>query len=373
VTAADDAVAGTITLHPGRPRPNITSTRAVLARRVGSGLPASAWPTRAAALYRLCGEAHRIAARAAVAAATGSAPDAPEPIAQALRFDALREHLRRIVLDWPAPLAGESASAAELRALSDCPLPCHDASADPDLGALRHWIGEHLLGESPASWLAAWDADPAAALARWTERARTPTARRLRACRAAAQAIELPLPPLPTPAESALGALLADCAGELRTNPAFALAPHWRGRVIESGCWARIDEPAPARYHDTWLRLGARIAETARLALPAAAAARRLRCGALAPVPGEGVGWCEMARGLLLHRVRIGAGSDSTTARIAECDVVAPTEWHFHPQGPVATALARLPARDADDAVRLLAVAFDPCVAVRVAGGTGNA
>lgn len=389
MTASLDTLAGVLALRPGCALPNIRSTRPLLAPRLARGLPAEDLPDRLAAVYALCGGAHRVAARLAVAAACGLPPPDVAATARALRADTLREHLRRIVLDWPAALAGETPSAAELRALRDGPAFAAEASAGKSAAAeseessnedalrARRWIERELLGDDAAGWLAAWDRDADSALDAWAARAPTPTARRLRACRDAARAIRQPVRRLAIAGDA--GALAA-IAAALRADPAFALAPQAAGDAFESGCWARAADPTPRRHADAWLRLGSRLAETVRLALPAgdAGAPRALRFGVLAlaaddrpaapdATGGEGLGWCEMARGLLLHRIRLDRVGDGW--HVAECDVLAPTEWHFHPEGPVAQALARLPRHGSDGAVRLLAAAFDPCVAIRVEAG----
>jgi Ni,Fe-hydrogenase I large subunit len=84
---------------------------------------------------------------------------------------------------------------------------------------------------------------------------------------------------------------------------------------------------------------------------------------AFAPAPGEGLAAVQTARGLLLHRARVAHG------RVAGYQVVAPTEWNFHPEGPLARGLAGLEA-DGDAALercaRLAAQALDPCVACRI-------
>jgi Ni,Fe-hydrogenase I large subunit len=69
----------------------------------------------------------------------------------------------------------------------------------------------------------------------------------------------------------------------------------------------------------------------------------------------------EMARGLLVHAVRLEGG------RIASYAIVAPTEWNFHPRGPLALELENRPVRDAAEARRALgfaAATLDPCVAL---------
>lgn len=101
-----------------------------------------------------------------------------------------------------------------------------------------------------------------------------------------------------------------------------------------------------------------------------------IACGGL----GDGAGYAavESPRGRLHYRVAIGADG-----RIREARVLAPTEWNFHPQGPVARMLVGLPFEpEAEDvpmraAERVLSrrvAAFDPCVPFRIVWeGAGDA
>jgi Ni,Fe-hydrogenase I large subunit len=85
--------------------------------------------------------------------------------------------------------------------------------------------------------------------------------------------------------------------------------------------------------------------------------------GALTLPAGDGVAWVENARGLLVHQVRLAAG------RMQSYRIVAPTEWNFHPQGALATALAGTPTADRAAAQRKatrLVHSLDPCVACQV-------
>ena len=69
-----------------------------------------------------------------------------------------------------------------------------------------------------------------------------------------------------------------------------------------------------------------------RAAVPVGGAAE----GALPLADGEAIAWTEMARGLLVHWVRL---EDSPSGpRVADCRVLAPTEWNFHPRGVLAQA-----------------------------------
>jgi coenzyme F420-reducing hydrogenase alpha subunit len=109
--------------------------------------------------------------------------------------------------------------------------------------------------------------------------------------------------------------------------------------------------------------LVARVVDLLRLAEPGGA--DWLGHGALSLGAGQGIAWTEMARGLLVHWVRLDGGH--AHPQVAACRVLAPTEWNFHPQGVLARALQALPPAPASGtAATRLAVAFDPCVSFRI-------
>ena len=118
----------------------------------------------------------------------------------------------------------------------------------------------------------------------------------------------------------------------------------------------------------TWQRFGARIAE---LALLSGATLDNLALGSIMLAPGEALAWSEMARGLLLHWVRL--ESADPQAAIVDYRIVAPTEWNFHPSGVVAKALAAMPlatcALSREQEIRhigILTAAFDPCITYKI-------
>lgn len=373
------ALAGSLSLQPGPAGPNIHSTRQAWVRTLSRGKPAAELPDLLAAVLPLCGDVHRLTARAALAAATDTAdgmasPGSPDHVGEAdraLQVGTLGEHLRRLWLDWPPALRGSAVTGPELATLRDCPVLRRGSSAADALAAMPAWMEAQVLGQSASAWLAAWDADAAAHLERWSHRCASLPAQLLAGCRDAAR--ELGAAPQPLRVNADAAALL-ELAAQLRDDPWYVLAPHRHGMALETGPWTRSNDPSPERFDNAWLRLGARLAEAVRLCLPdvdGRSGGRWLRQGAIALGPGEGLAWCEMARGLLVHRVRLADGPDGP--RVAECDVLAPTEWNFHPQGAVAHALRGLdPACDAAQ-VRLLATAFDPCVAVQVVRADGAA
>jgi Ni,Fe-hydrogenase I large subunit len=106
------------------------------------------------------------------------------------------------------------------------------------------------------------------------------------------------------------------------------------------------------------MRLIARFVDVLRLAAPTGA--ERLAQGALPLDGGAGIAWTEMARGLLVHWVQL--EPSPTGLRVADCRVLAPTEWNFHPRGLLARTLAGLRGADAAAQAARAAVAFDPCV-----------
>lgn len=410
VPSPDSAqLAGAYRLRPGR-RPAIVGERPVLeGRRLAAllrGLPAARAPNTCAAVFTLCAHAHRRTSEAAVAAAgfvreqdaAGLAcePGAPgrarEEDAAGLQLETARDHLRAVALDWPA----RAGLAPSLEWLRGSPLRLAGASPQEPQAARRilrafgDWLGTAVLQRAPAEWLA--DCAQPAALHAWCEQhaeAFVP-ARMLRDWHGPATQHALPCAPL----------RIAD-AGQLRTLAAalaggadFSQRPHWQGEPRETGPWSRqrhvqeaapwwphghVQEtgpgsrhgharesgpssqphPAPARLPTTaWDRLAARWIELVELSC---ADAPLLRQGALQLVPGEAIAWCEMARGLLFHWVRL-----DPAGQVQDYRVLAPTEWNFHPQGTLARALEQLAPADTA-AAAMLGAAFDACVPCSVA------
>ncbi len=78
----------------------------------------------------------------------------------------------------------------------------------------------------------------------------------------------------------------------------------------------------------------------------------------------RGAAAVETARGRLYHLVELAADG-----RVREFQCLAPTEWNFHPHGPLARMLhgARVGFdRGGRDAVERLIAAFDPCVGYKM-------
>jgi len=352
-------LAGRLLLRPGRPRPhNLASSRVDWAAVLTPGQPAASLPATLAALYAGCGHAHHWCAGRAVAAAQGEAVAPRGALPAALLRETLREHLRRITLDWPLAGGAMGAETGSLAAaLGRCPL-----FADDEPHASLHWLEQHLLAMPAAHWLARWQHEPAGWLAHWSEQGATDTARWLAQCRPGASAPVAAATPLRVHADD--GGLRV-LAVQLMADAGFSRQPLWQGACAETGPGVRLLGPA-APPASAWLRFGARLAELLGLTLgrtEAGHAPPRLLCGSLHLGAGEGLAWVEMARGLLVHGVRLeGSGPQ---ARIAACRVLAPTEWNFHPRGAVARRLERMgpvPTHAELQALGYLVAAYDPCV-----------
>jgi len=378
------ALAGELQLYPGRPLPTVWSSRPDVAPRLAAGRPAQALPGLLGSVFTLCANAHRLAARLAVAAAQVPAGAASPPLiasadeAQGLRLATARDQLARIALDWPRLLPGESAatSAALLQGCPLWPATAHSGTAAALWAPLGHWLRQHWLGQPPADWLQRLGDDPAGWIQRWCHSARSPLAALLQRHGAALQALSTRAVALDLLHQPTL--TLPMLARQMH-EPGFCRQPHWQAEQPDTGPWSRHADPLRLPAHNAWMRLTSRLVDLLRLAVDHDA--RWLQTGALPTGAGAGVAWVESARGLLVHSVRLAGpvplsdkalgteplatmtaattAATTTAATVADCRVLAPTEWNFHPRGLLAQAL--VPLHSADDATRL-AVAFDPCV-----------
>lgn len=361
-----DSFGGTLWVRPGHARPdNLRNTRPDWVGRLTRGLPAGRLAATLGSLFSLCGHAHIACADLAVEAALGRSEPVSVEARAWLAQQTLREHLRRLWLDWPRRLPETPASDASLDAAA------RELASSPAFasmpGEADAWLEAHAIRMPLAEWVTAWESDPAVWLTEWCERTDSLPARLLRACRPAASAMLPGVAPLRVHADAeglrAWTACLADGA-------AAARRPHWQGDCAETGVWTRLNDITAQPLDTPWLKLGARLAESVRLALPEAAqsahtqpACAWLSLGALPLARGEAVAWVEMARGLLIHHVRLDGEGDA--ARVRACQVIAPTEWNFHPDGALARALEAWPPAHTDEARRRLDVlmaAYDPCV-----------
>ena len=312
---------------PGRAQPALRNERPDLVPRVAAGRSASSLPGLVSALLSMCGQAHHLANGLAIDAARGLRRDLAPRERTLLHIETVREHLRRIWLDWPRLWPGPAdASLAQLQELHGCPAlqgslndmlqpvglqPADDTFWD----TTRGWLEAHVFDMPVALWLGRWQAEGEAWLATWAKQAQTWPAQWLHAIQADAQALQAPFQtwwsvPDAWPALSA----------QLQAQPGLGRQPSWPQAAAETGPWCRLHqrEALAARTgapQSAWWRLGGRLADLARLACPAHAPHAHNDLGPCGPdtlQSGQwcgpahtGIAWVEMARGALLHWVQL--------------------------------------------------------------------
>ncbi len=354
---------------------SIDSSRPLYAARVFHGKRVSEALKMLPMLFSVCGAAQACAGVRACEQALGvRAVACIERLRDCLvGMETMREHLWRILLDWPIFLeqmpakngmTGMLALQCDHRlalTVGQDPFQLCVTDRFPASRPSRDFVREaslilerRVFGMSPAHWL---DIDSSKALEKWAASATTVAARLLRHVMQM-QWSEVgccEIAPLPFMDEGHVQQMLED--------DDFIRRPQWFGDCRETTCLTRVDSPLlqhlRSRYGNGLLvRLVARLTELAQLSgdlIPVTMAAEEDR-----PVSAHnpGLGQAAAARGQLLHRVRV------ENDCIVSYQILAPTEWNFHPQGVLAKSLATLQGDVAQmqQQARLLINAIDPCV-----------
>lgn len=355
-----------ITLAPATV--SIRSSRPQLAQRLLGGRAPTEAAHLAGLIFSLCGQAQRVACEMACEAAAGVRPDAAAGRAREIAVwqEQAREHAWRLLIDWPEQrgMPPDQASLSRLR----------QSAVEPAgfAGTLDDLLRATLLGE-PAD---VWRARDLAGFDAWRHAGATPTARLFAGLGEGADigvSQSGLLPPLAVLDSDDAHAL----ARQALDDPAFCGQPLWRGAPAETGAIARaFEHPLLAawiaqRGRGAGARLLARLLELAcgagDLAGSLGLNGRAALVRAWSLGDNTGLAGVETARGLLLHVARLRDG------KVDQYRIIAPTEWNFHPAGPLYQALSGL-AAGADLAARaqLVARSLDPCVAFGIAVAEGE-
>ena len=327
-------------------------------------------------LFSLCGRAQGVAAVMAIEAAIGA--KVPDPVRLVRRRlvlgEMLQEHLWGILFDW----FGEPRvrSLVEMRGMIDRAVkPILVAGGWKEIGggqvadtddawsalfqALNDFLDPNVFGCNPAQWL---ELDTQAALEGWYKEANVPVAGFMGSQSLSSRFGASDVAAMAWPDEE----WLRQAARSMHGDPKFSQRPNWNGAAMETGALARqLQHPllqalTAAEGNSVFARMVARLIELARLATDKESA---LWGGSLCLGKGVGIAWVETARGLLMHRVA------TDGARILSYQIVAPTEWNFHPHGALIQGLPGTPATS-EEAARsrtdLLAKSLDPCVAYEI-------
>ncbi|MCK9381922.1 MAG: nickel-dependent hydrogenase large subunit [Sulfuritalea sp.] len=265
-------------------------------------------------LFALCGKAQGRAATLALEAARGR--ECAPYLDPAIQREALREHLWRWLLDLPV-LLGDVAMQKEFVAAT--------------------------------GWIASGQRDELGVLL---------TSPRIETIRQRLEDMDDPgdLAPRLLPALDAQTTL----AWWPRLDADFCRVPHWHGAAAETGAIARQQgraRPTASAFAARWLARLEELRDWAsgneRVGAGGTASAAPLGTAA------SGRALVETARGVLMHEIVLDGD------RIADYFIVAPTEWNFHPRGPLAGWLMGRDATDREAASAFAAravAALDPCV-----------
>lgn len=355
--------------------PRLVSSRDFVAERLFAGKSPEQVVAMVPLLFNLCGGAQRAAACAALASAgaTDIAPGAADQLAVVL--ETVQEYFWRLLIDWPQAMGRQALATPVAAARHRIAAATRDRDGAPawgnslamrELGTALGAIAEKsVYGVPPAAWLGI--ADPQG-LQRWIADGAMLPARLLGELIDEAPDLgRSDVALMPDSAE----ALLAKVVPAMLREPAFARAPTWDGVPMETGALSRLRaHPLVAAIdklhgHAVVTRMTARLVELAALLRDLATGER---C-AILPIQaftldsGHGLAAVQTARGLLLHRARLRDG------KVAEYQIVAPTEWNFHPAGALVAGLSCLAVTDEVDLSRRARVAvqaLDPCVACRI-------
>lgn len=333
-------------------------------------------------LYSVCGTAQAHAAVTACEQALGLPGLAGRRAAREalVWLETAKEHLWRVLLDWPEFLGLPQVAAGvgemmqliqRFRATSfpngrpfmpgATPLAAWDAATSGVVAEFERLLQDRVFGMPPAQWLALGSVD---GLLTWAGQGDSPAARMLHWVQdngwSELGGAEIDsLPPLDA-------AFLRQQLEQPEADR-FIAAPQFAGLCRETSPFTRVREDklvtaVTAAYGPGLLaRFTARLVELA--GIPA-----RLRDSSQedvesvseqGPLQGSGIAQVEAARGRLVHHVVLGDG------RVVRYQILAPTEWNFHPNGVLAEGLSGL-AVDSVAALRqqaaLLINAIDPCV-----------
>jgi uptake hydrogenase large subunit len=365
----------------------INSTRPVHAARVFEGKTPDAVLQLLPLLYSVCAVAQAQAAQTACERALGITPARGVRLARELLvcLETAREHLWRILIDWPA-FVDEDSQATLVTSLTkllpdsrnalfmdgrafgvEVQLHAADWALQDLAGTLDALLARTVFGCSAQEWLTIADR---AGLDDWSGRSGSIAARVLSKLHdngweeiGAVEPAFLPLLP-----DVGLDARLEASDGDV-----FIAQPDWQGQPRETTPLARQQHVPLIRSLLDSAGAGL-LSRLAALLVELAGIPQRVRdlsgemlaaeTGELAPKDGTtptgvGVSQVEAARGRLVHRVEL----DHNCVR--RYRILAPTEWNFHPAGAAAQGLMHLPAQDPAVLRRLAAMlinAVDPCV-----------
>lgn len=337
-------------------------------------------------LFNICGNAQAYAAHSALSRALDIRPEPAADLARQMlvMLETVREHGWRIVLDWSRLLGRESDGRQFADVLKlirrikpmlfeqgeafriDSRLDLNYPALDRIIDELENLVDELIFQGGMQSWLML---KTEAQLLNWLKHNSTlPASLISYIYRQSWQDI----------GHNTIACLpeldINELQHQLSHHSTFSRNPEWLGDCFETGPFSRQQSlpllvDLTARYRNGLLsRIVARLSE-----LASTTTSLRQMLAQLDGAPSRreqvtvdracGLAQVQAVRGLLIHSVRI------TEARIDQYQIVAPTEWNFHPGGVVAESLKQLRATDRSvlkQQADWLINVIDPCVRYRI-------
>lgn len=339
----------------------IQSQRLRLPSQLLVNKPLATVPKLVGMLFSVCANAQTIAALCATqqACAQTISPQTTAHYQQQVVIESLFEHLLRLSQTWPQALSIQPLAAEHLqqlfqlkRRLNATPFA---ASIEPTLKLLTAWLEQHYLGLSLTTWLQAVTQGDRALLSRHGLSGQLLQAIQTRQWQTLGN----------TPC-SFLPLLSANWWHEQLNSElaeSFLAQPTLNGLACETSSLSRHwQHPALAGWRSAygyglitrWLARVLDLIDNLQTLQAQASADFNL-----ASPPHTGLAAINTARGLLIHRVV------QTQGLIQHYQVLAPTEWNFHPQGSLYRMLSVLEFKDEADLraqAGALITALDPCV-----------
>jgi hypothetical protein len=337
-------------------------------------------------LYSVCGTAQSAAAVQACRQATGLSCDTRTVLLEKMLVDIemAREHLWRILSDWsrsPECLLNGDTAASLATLVVDAKQACfpngdsftlipvhtHDIEGIQSvIDRIARLSANLVYGLHPTEW---YDLKDSQGFNHWLDNYETEASRLLQEMGEGSLAKVGDSDMLPLPEINHLEI----CQRLSQSDAAsFIATPEWNGQIYETGPLTRQKDHPLLQYITQKYGRGVLARQVARLLELAAipnrlnkllSALKRTHNGAEkqleASMSQQGIGEVEAARGRLFHR------AVQQNGIISSYQIVAPTEWNFHPQGVVARGLQQLSVESKSvlkQQAELLINAVDPCV-----------
>ncbi|MBT3348346.1 MAG: hypothetical protein HOM84_01380 [Thiotrichales bacterium] len=364
---------GAITISLNKAGVSIHSNRPIHASNIFEGKTVTETLQTLPLLFSVCGQAQSVAAQRACESIANIIPDPLQEITREriVAQETIREHCWRILLGWAALVkqTPEQKSMALLLSTQQHYLkhinhskPTDNGNYDNDSTTIKRILNKKIFGIPTEEWLSIADISQ---FEEWLKIKNITVAtemlnfiqqsgwNNLGSCRSQ---------PLPT-------ILSSERLTRLMENPLYIEQPLWDGEPCESTPLTRIHSPLVETLKENYgngliVRQVARLAELAQLVIgmdktPSTVDSTPKNIGEI----GSGIGRAQAARGELIHHVKIDEKEGKEI--IKKYQILAPTEWNFHPEGVVAASLKTLNMKSPTifEEATLIIGAIDPCVA----------